>query len=160
MEPVSVGAVIEASVTRLEPYGAWVEYAGRPGLITIPEVSWSRITHPGDVLQVGQRVRAKVLVLGPAGELSLSIRAAHPEQDPWRDPLAFAPGKEFVGPVALVLGYGCFVELAPEVRGLLPKGHWSRDLAIGDRVRVRVVSADPVTHKVELIEVAEDGASG
>ena len=160
MEPLSVGAVIEASVTRLEPYGAWVECAGRPGLITIPEVSWSRISHPGDVLHVGQRVRAKVLVLGPAGELALSIRAAHPEQDPWRDPLTFAPGKEFVGPVALVLGYGCFVQLAPEVRGLLRRGHWSRDLAVGDRVCVRVVSADPITHKVELIEGAEDRASG
>jgi ribosomal protein S1 len=160
MDTLSVGAIVDATITRLEQYGAWIDCGGRPGLVTIPEVSWSRIGHPAEVLSVGQRVRVKVMVLGSDGKLSASIRALHPEQDPWRDPAVFAVGEEFAGRVVRVLGYGCFVELRPEVWGLLRREHWSREVAVGGRVRVRVVSVDPMARKVEVLEMAENPPEG
>ena len=93
MNPLTAGDVVEVVVTRLEPYGAWVEADGRPGLIRIPEIGWSPISHPRDVLAVGQRVRAVVLQVGGADGFNGSIRAARPERAARRaDPSAFAVG--------------------------------------------------------------------
>ncbi len=63
MEPFTLGMVVEATVERIEPCGAWIECQGRRGLVPIHQVSWSRIRHPGNVLSVGQRLEVKVLGL-------------------------------------------------------------------------------------------------
>jgi small subunit ribosomal protein S1 len=80
VQPLTVGDVVEAVVTRLEHYGAWVEADGRRGLVRIPEISWARISHPKDVLTVGQRVAVKVLQLGGPDGFNGSIRHADPDQ--------------------------------------------------------------------------------
>lgn len=151
MEPVVVGEVVEAVVTRLEPYGAWIECGGRPGLVTIPEVSWSRIRHPGDVLAVGQAVRVKVLLAPTDHPFSASVRATRPDLNPWVDPTVFAAGTEFTAPVVRVLEYGCFVELRPDVWGLLKRGDSGNQPAVGEVLRVRVTHSDPTTRKVEVV---------
>jgi ribosomal protein S1 len=99
MEVLSPGAIIDAVVERIEPYGAWIDHEGRRGLVGIPEVSWSRIGHPGEALSVGQRIRVKVLAVAE-GQFSASIRAARPELDPWRDPAEFSKGTAFVAPLS------------------------------------------------------------
>lgn len=157
MIPLTVGDVIEVVVTRLENYGAWVEADGRPGLIRIPEISWARISHPADVLAVGQRVRVTVLQVGGRDGFNGSIKVVHPERDPWFDPAAYAAGTEFDAPVVRVVEYGYFLELRPEVWGLLRRGRRAEALAVGDRLRVRVEASDPLTRKVELVAVAPPG---
>jgi ribosomal protein S1 len=141
-------------VTRLEQYGAWIECGGKPGLVTIPEVSWSRIGHPADVLAVGQHLPVKILNVRDDGQFTASVRAVHPEQDPWYNPAVFAVGSEFVGPVVRVLDYGCFVELRPEVWGLLRRKNWPGPVAAGDQLRVRVESVDAAARKVEVVLVS------
>ncbi len=131
--------------------------AGRTGLVLIPEISWARIAHPGDVLAVGQTVPVKVLLVQPGGEFTASVKHVRPERDPWFDPSAFAPGAEFDAPVVRVMSYGDFLELRPEVWGLLKRGHAPRPLAVGDRLRVRVVSSDAVTRRVEVVPAAAPG---
>ncbi|MBN9521411.1 S1 RNA-binding domain-containing protein [bacterium] len=158
MNPLAVGDIVDAVVTRLEPYGAWVEADGRTGLIRIPEISWSRISHPKDVLAVGQGVRAVVLQVGGADGFNGSIRAVHPERDPWFDPTVFAAGAEFDAPVVRVMEYGYFLELRPDVWGLLRRECWAGAFTVGDRLRVRVVSSDTQTRKVEVEPVATPGA--
>jgi small subunit ribosomal protein S1 len=157
MKPLTVGTIIEAVVTRPEQYAAWIDCAGRAGVVTFPEVSWSRIRHPGDVLSVGQSVRVKVLVAPESKPFSASIRAVRPDRDPWYEPALFAVGAEFVGPVVLSLDYGCFVELRPDVWGLLPRGRWSGSLKVGDRALVRVESVDVAARKVEVSIASEMG---
>ncbi|WP_435016470.1 S1 RNA-binding domain-containing protein [Tundrisphaera sp. TA3] len=157
MEELAPGSIIDAVVVQIEPYGAWVDHGGQRGLITIPEVSWSRIRHPGEALSVGQRVRAKVLGVA-AGEFSASIRAAHPELDPWRDPESFGVGATFVGPVVLVTDYGCFVELRPDVRGLLRRERCPEGVCVGDRLRVAILSVDAVRGMIELDRLPLDAA--
>ena len=155
MDQLTIGAVIDAVVTRLEPYGAWIDCAGQTGLVLIPEVSWSRIRHPSDALSVGQRVRVKVLVIRTDGQFTASIRAVHPEQDPWHDPTLFAAGTECLGTVVRVLEYGCFVELRPEVWGLLRKERWPAPMAVGDEVRVHIERVDAATRKIEVSPVQD-----
>ncbi len=160
MNPLTVGDIVGAVVTRLEPYGAWVEADGRAGLIRIPEVSWSRISHPKDVLAVGQGVRAVVVQVGGADGFNGSIKAVHPEHDPWFDPTAFAVGTEVDASVARVMEYGDFLELRPDVWGLLRRGRRTGPLAVGDRLRVRVEASDPETRKIEVGVVDAPEAAG
>ena len=150
MAVLVIGEIIDVIVTRLEQYGAWIDYQGHSGLVTIPEVSWSRIGHPGEVLSIGQVVQVKVLVAAPSAEFSASVRAVRPEQNPWYDPTRFAVGNEFDGSVVRVLGYGCFIELRPDVWGLLKRESWPRELAVGDVVSVRVIRSEPESRKVEV----------
>jgi small subunit ribosomal protein S1 len=149
MEVLFPGAIIDAVVERIEPYGAWIDHEGHRGLVGIPEVSWCRIGHPGDALSVGQRVRVKVLAVAE-GQFSASIRAAHPELDPWRDPAEFSRGTAFVAPVVLETAYGFFVELRPEVWGLLPRKNCPDGVSVGDRLRVTVESTDVTRRKIEV----------
>jgi small subunit ribosomal protein S1 len=149
MEELSPGAIIDAVVERIEPYGAWIDHEGHRGLVTIPEVSWSRIRHPGEALSIGQRVRVKVLAVAE-DRFAASIRAAHPELDPWRDPAEFSEGTAFVAPVILETAYGCFVELRPDVRGLLSREKCRGEVRVGDRLRVTVESIDVERRRIEV----------
>jgi small subunit ribosomal protein S1 len=159
VEPLEPDQIVETTVTRLEHYGAWIDCAGRTGLVLIPEISWTRISHPAQALAVDQRVRVKVLNVQSDGKFTASIRGVHPEQDPWYDPSLFAPGTEFVGRVVLVPAYGAFVELRPEVWGLLRKGKWTRQVAVGDQLRVRIETVDETARKIEVSQLAEDATS-
>jgi small subunit ribosomal protein S1 len=150
VEPLTARAVVEAAVTRLEPYGVWVEAVGRTGQIRIPEVSRVQISHPRDVLAVGDRVRVKVLYLQADGGFAASIRAARPEDDPWLTPSRFVVGAEFDAPVVRVLDYGCLVELWPHLWALLRRDQWPGPLVKGERLRVCVESSDPTTRTVEV----------
>ena len=150
MEVLSPGLLIDAVVERIEAYGAWINHGGRRGLVAIPDVSWSRIRHPREALSIGQLVRVKVLAVA-AGQFSASIRAAHPELDPWRDPTEFSEGTAFVAPVVLETGYGCFVELRPEVWGLLRRERCPEGVRVGDGLRVVVESTDAVHRRIEVI---------
>jgi small subunit ribosomal protein S1 len=146
-----VGELIDTQVTRLEPYGAWIEdNAGNPGLVVIPEISWSRISHPGDVLAVGKHVTVKILALPADRPFAASLRAVHPEDDPWFKPELFAVGTRFRATVVQVLEYGCFVELRPEVRGLLRREHWPARLELGDLLDVKVTSSNSESRRVEV----------
>ncbi|WP_329787003.1 S1 RNA-binding domain-containing protein [Lentzea sp. DG1S-22] len=79
--------VVEGDVSAILPFGVFVALDGAPGpvaaLVRIPQISWERIDHPGDVLAVGDRVRALVLHVDLEREqVSLSIRALLPEPPP------------------------------------------------------------------------------
>jgi small subunit ribosomal protein S1 len=78
VEPLTVGAVVDAVVTRLEHFGAWVDASGRRGLVRIPEITGARIAHPRDVLAVGQAVRVRVLQVGGPDGFNGSIRPIDP----------------------------------------------------------------------------------
>jgi small subunit ribosomal protein S1 len=153
MRELVPGQIVEATVTRLEQYGAWIDCAGRRGLVQIPEVSWRRISHPADALWVGQSLPVKVLIVREDGKFTASIRGVHPEQDPWYDPSLFAVGAQFTGRVVLVTEYGCFVELRPEVWGLLKREQWTKPLVVGDELRVCVKRSDPASRKVEVAQL-------
>lgn len=153
MASLAAGEVVEVTVVRLAHFGAWVDHAGRVGLVNIPEIAWFRIDYPKKVLFVGQRVQVKVLTV-TADSFRASIRAVHPEADPWFAPERFAVGTEFETAVVRVTEYGCFVELRPEVWGLLRRESVPRAMSVGDVVRVRVVRCDMRMRRVEVEAVS------
>jgi len=114
--------VHEGRVTRLMPYGAFVELIpGLEGMVHISELGWSRLEKPEEAVKPGQVIRVKVLRVesGPKGpKISLSVKQV--EGDPWdRLPEEIRPGAKVNGKVTRCADFGAFVEILPGIEGLV-----------------------------------------
>lgn len=116
---LTVGSTVTGKVISLTDFGAFVDLGGIEGLIHVSELKRTRVTHPNEVLKVGDEVTAKIIKLPKGGDrVSLSMKALEP--DPWEGIAAqFANGSKFTGKVMRKSEFGWFVELAPGVEGLL-----------------------------------------
>jgi len=119
---VREGAEFDAVVTRLQPFGAFVDFGGIEGLVHVSEISYDRLGHPSEALRRGQRVRVKVLGISQSEDgrerIRLSIKATL--DDPWTKlSEQFHQGDIVTGTVMRVTEFGAFVKLYPGVEGLL-----------------------------------------
>lgn len=152
---IRVGAEFEGKVTRLESFGAFVELgAGVEGMVHVSEIKHERVEHPNAVLSQGEEVKVRVIKVASLGNqrkerISLSIKAL--EKDPWveiRD--QFKAGSIVPGKVDSLEDFGAFVELAPNVKGLVHVSeiadrriaHPREVLSVGDEVQVVVLEID------------------
>ena len=157
------GAVVSGLVTSVREFGAFVDIGGIDGLIHVSEISYARVDDPAAVLQVGQRVDAKVVKLEPGtadkpGRVGLSLRAL--ETDPWGTVGdRFPVGTPATGTVRRVEQFGAFVELAPGLDGLVHVSqmvlerrisHPRQVVSVGDTVDVTIVSVDPEKRRIGL----------
>jgi len=143
------GDVIDACVTRLEPFGAFCDVgAGLPALLPIDSISVSRIPHPNARFYTGQHIRAVVKTNEENGRITLS----HKELlGTWAQNAArFAAGETVSGVVRSVEKYGIFVELAPNLAGL---AEYTAGVAPGDTASVFIKSINPARLKIKLILV-------
>ena len=141
------GDILPATVTHLEPYGAFVDIGcGVPSLIPLKAISVSRISHPGCRFQPGQQIYALVReVLPDQGRIQLS----HKELlGTWAEnAAAFLPGETVTGIVRSVMDYGIFVELTPNLTGLAEP---LEGFQVGDTVSVYIKSILPEKRKIKL----------
>lgn len=144
----SPGQVVPATVTHLEPFGAFVDVGcGVPSMIGVERLSVSRISHPRDRFRVGQEIYAAVLETDrPAGRVTLTHREL---LGTWLENAAlFRPGMTVPGWARGVKDYGTFVELTPNLSGLAECREGVRD---GDRVSVYIKSILPDRMKLKLL---------
>lgn len=139
---VQPGDTLRGAVTNLTDFGAFIDLGGVEGLIHISELSWSRITHPSQVLRPGQEIEVVVLDVNRAnGRVALSRKRLRP--DPWHDVESrYCPDQIVQGVVSNVVSYGAFVQLEEDLEGLI---HIS-ELAEGDFLHPR----DVVSHGDQL----------
>ena len=124
IQGITVDAELKGRVTRIVPYGAFVElFPGIEGMVHISELSWSRLERPNEVLNVGEGVRVKIIGIEggerPEGiRIRLSIKQT--TGDPW-DTVgqAFRAGDKATGKVTRCAEFGAFVEIAPGIEGLV-----------------------------------------
>jgi small subunit ribosomal protein S1 len=122
-EALSLGDVRDGTITRLVPFGAFIDIGGIEGLVHISQISHQRVANPADVLSEGQTVKVKVLEIQNLGggrneRISLSIKAL--ASDPWPTTAgSLAPGTDVVGRVTRLVDFGVFVELQPGIEGLI-----------------------------------------
>jgi small subunit ribosomal protein S1 len=122
-ESLALGDALEGTVTRLVPFGAFVDIGGIEGLVHISQISHQRVGDPSDVLKEGQTVKVKVLEIqnlgmGRSERISLSIKAL--ASDPWPETAAaMVPGTDVEGRITRLVDFGVFVELQPGVEGLV-----------------------------------------
>ncbi|MCD8161170.1 MAG: S1 RNA-binding domain-containing protein [Clostridiales bacterium] len=142
------GAVLPATVTRLEPFGAFVDIGrGIPSMIPLGAISVARISHPADRFETGQEIFA---VLHETIPRQRRLLLSHKELlGTWAENAArFTPGETVTGIVRGVLDYGIFVELAPNLPGL---AEYLPGYAVGDRVSVYIKAILPERQKIKLL---------
>ncbi len=162
LDGVKEGDVLEGTVQRLAPFGAFIELApGVDGLVHVSELSWSKLQQPDEVLSVGQKVRVKLLGVAKEDKgtrISLSIRQI--AEDPWSSVgERLRAGDIISGKVARLAAFGAFVEVLPGIEGLvhLSEMSWEKRvnkaediLAVGDDVTVKIKEVDLEKRRVSL----------
>lgn len=120
---LELGMALEGIVTRLVPFGAFVDIGGIEGLVHISQISFQRVGDPSDVLQEGQTVKVKIMEIQNLGQgrserISLSIKAL--ANDPWSETAdSLVPDSDVEGLVTRLVDFGVFVELLPGIEGLI-----------------------------------------
>jgi small subunit ribosomal protein S1 len=159
LEQLGEGAVLTGTVKNLTDYGAFVDLGGIDGLLHITDMSWGRLTHPRDLVNVGDEIQVKVLKFDKDKQrVSLGFKQLTP--DPWLDATERYPiGARVKGRVLSVTDYGAFVELEQGIEGLvhLSEMTWSKRLKHpsklvkpGDEVETVVLSVNPADRRISL----------
>ena len=153
------GVILEGTVKNITGYGAFVDLGGIDGILHISDMSWGRINHPSEVVQVGEKLKVVVLKFDPEKErISLGIKQLTP--DPWHTVQQKYPaGTRVQGKVISLMDYGAFVELESGIEGLIhisemswtkKIAHPSKILQVGQTVEVVVLSVDPSHRRISL----------
>lgn len=160
---VSQGDTVQGKVTRLMPYGAFIELVpGVEGMAHISELSWSRVEKPEEVLQPGDTVMVKLLKIETRekGGVKISLSVKQTTGNPW-DTMedSFKVGDQVSGRVVRLAPFGAFVEIAPGVDGLVHISEMSHTRRVlkpsdaveeGQTVQVVIKTIDMDTKRVSL----------
>ena len=153
------GVILEGTVKNITDYGAFVDLGGIDGLLHITDMSWGRIGHPSEVVNVGDKVRVVVLKYDPERErVSLGMKQIMP--DPWSTVgERFNVGMKVKGKVVSLTDYGAFIELEKGVEGLIHVSemswtrrvsHPSKVLQPQSEVEVVILDVDPANRRISL----------
>ena len=153
------GSVLTGTVKNLTDYGAFVDMGGLDGLLHITDMSWGRLTHPRDLVNVGDEIQVKVLKFDKDKQrVSLGFKQLTP--DPWLDATDRYPiGAQVRGRVLSVTDYGAFVELEQGIEGLVHVSemtwskrmkHPSKMVKPGDEVDTIILSVNPNDRRISL----------
>ena len=118
LEELAVGQLREGIVRSIKDFGAFVDLGGADGLIHVSQLSWDRVNHPSEVLEVGQKVKVRVEKFDKdTGKISLSYREVG--ENPWEKAASkYYVGARVSGVVSRLMDFGAFVKLEPGVEGL------------------------------------------
>lgn len=158
MAELAEGDVREGVVRSLQDYGAFVDLGGVDGLLHVSQLSWQRVKHPSEVLQVGQPIKVKIRKIDhETGKISLAFRDL--TENPWSlAPSRYPATSIHKGAVTKIMDFGAFVQLEPGVEGLVHISELShgrvfrvRDVVEeGQQVDVKVLSIDPENQRISL----------
>jgi small subunit ribosomal protein S1 len=159
LDTLAEGKVMRGSVKNLTDYGAFIDLGGIDGLLHITDMSWGRVTHPSEVVKVGDDIDVIVLKYDAASErVSLGHKQLVP--DPWSNVMDRYPVSiRVTGKVVSLTDYGAFIELEPGVEGLIHVSemswskrvkHPSKMLNQGDQVEAMVLGVDPGARRISL----------
>lgn len=159
LKTLEEGQIVEGVVKNLTDYGAFIDLGGIDGLLHITDMSWGRVTHPSDILAVGDTINVKVLKFDRDKErVSLGLKQTSP--DPWLSVAEKYPsGAKVSGKVVSLTDYGAFVELEEGVEGLIHVSemswtkrikHPNKILSIGDEVEIVVLAMDTENRRISL----------
>lgn len=159
LDAMKEGSIVQGVVKNITDYGAFIDLGGMDGLLHITDMSWGRVKHPSEILNVGDEIEVKVLKFDNEKErVSLGLKQL--KADPWEAVAAeFTVGKKVKGKVVSLTDYGAFVELSEGVEGLIHVSemswtkrvkHPSQILKVGDEVDVQVLEIDGANRRISL----------
>jgi small subunit ribosomal protein S1 len=153
------GVILEGTVKNITGYGAFVDLGGIDGILHISDMSWGRINHPSEIVEVGEKIKVVVLKFDTEKErISLGMKQLTP--DPWHTVAEKYPvGSRVQGKVISLMDYGAFVELESGIEGLvhISEMSWTRKvthpskiLQVGQPVEVVVLNVDAGHRRISL----------
>jgi small subunit ribosomal protein S1 len=156
---LEVGQVRTGVVKNITDFGAFIDLGGMDGLLHITDMSWGRVGHPSEVVQIGAELEVKVLDIDWERErLSLGLKQL--QEYPWKDVEKKYPvGARVRGKVVSITNYGAFVELEKGVEGLvhISEMSWTRNVrhpskivSLGDEIEAVILKVDPEGEKISL----------
>lgn len=153
------GTIVNGVVKNLTDYGAFIDLGGVDGLLHISDMSWGRISHPGELFRIGGAVEVIVLKFDREAErVTLGYKQNKP--DPWtKAGEKYNPGKKVIGKVINIVDYGIFIELEEGLEGLVhvTEFDWiekvkkpSKYFSIGETVEAVILNVNSVDKRISL----------
>lgn len=156
---IETGQVREGVVKNITDFGVFIDLGGVDGLLHITDLSWGRVSHPSEVVALGDKINVKILDFDKStGRISLGLKQLTPY--PWDNiEQRYPVGKRVRGKVVSITDYGAFVELDKGIEGLIHISemswtkhikHPSKLLGVGDMVEAVVLSVDKANERISL----------
>ncbi|CAD83446.1 30S ribosomal protein S1 [Candidatus Blochmanniella floridana] len=153
------GIIIKGVVKNLTDYGAFIDLGGIDGLLHITDIAWKRVKHPSDIISIGDEISVKVLKFDrERTRVSLGLKQL--EDDPWISIVRnYKEGDKITGKVTNLTDYGCFIEIAGGVEGLVHISemdwtnkniHPSKVVEVGECIEVMVLDIDEDRRRISL----------
>ncbi|MSR06880.1 MAG: 30S ribosomal protein S1 [Gemmatimonadetes bacterium] len=159
MKELEVGQVRKGVVKNITDFGAFIDLGGVDGLLHITDMSYGRVSHPSEVVAIGQEIEVKVLDIDWERE-RISLGRKQLQQYPWEKVAEKYPvGARVQGKIVSITNYGAFVELEPGIEGLvhISEMSWTRNVrhpsklvSIGETIEAVVLKVDPAEEKISL----------
>lgn len=159
LDSLEVGQVLEGQVKNIVNFGAFVDLGGVDGLLHITDISWGRVGHPSEVLELDMKLNVVVLDYDKERQ-RISLGYKQLQEHPWEN-LAerIVEGMQIEGRVVSITDYGAFVEIEPGIEGLVHISemswtehvkHPTQKVQLGQTVQVKVLKVDEDTKKISL----------
>jgi len=159
LSKIKLGQILEGTVKNITDYGAFLDLGSIDGLLHVTDISWSRINHPSEVLELGQVVKVQVIKYDPgAGRISLGMKQL--EKNPWEGlDKKYPSGTKMKGKVTNITDYGVFVQLEPGIEGLVHVSElsWTRQnisprkfVEVEQEVEFMILDIDVEKHRISL----------
>ncbi len=156
---LDAGSILEGRVKNITDFGVFVDLGGIDGLLHITDLSWGRVNHPSELLNLNDKITVKVIEYDEERKrVSLGLKQLTPH--PWDDvEIKYPVGNLVKGKVVSLTNYGCFIELEPGIEGLVHVSEisWtkhiknpSEEYSLGDQVEAKVLSIDVDERKISL----------
>jgi small subunit ribosomal protein S1 len=153
------GQVIEGLVKNITDYGAFIDLGGIDGLLHVTDMAWRRVSHPSEIVNVGDTVKVQIIRINPETQ-RISLGMKQLQSDPWQAiETKYPVGARFTGTVTNIADYGAFVELEPGVEGLIHVSemswtkkniHPGKIVSTSQQVEVQILEVDPNKRRISL----------
>ena len=156
---IEIGSIMEGRVKNITDFGVFVDLGGIDGLLHITDLSWGRVNHPSEMIELNDEITVKVIEYDAERKrVSLGLKQLTPH--PWDEvEIKYPIGETVEGTVVSLTNYGAFIEIEPGVEGLIHVSEisWTRHIknpseeySMGDKVEAKVISIDAEERKISL----------
>lgn len=159
IDQLETGMVLEGTVKNITDFGAFIDLGGIDGLLHITDITWGRINHPSEALEMEQTITVKVIDFD-VEKVRVSLGMKQLEPEPWEEAEVKYPVDSHVkGKIVNMMNYGVFVELEKGIEGLIHVSEmsWTRHIKnpnelykLGDEVEAKILSIDKEEKKISL----------
>jgi len=158
-EEIEIGSIMEGRVKNITDFGVFIDLGGIDGLLHITDLSWGRVNHPSEMIELNDDITVKVIEYdADRKRVSLGLKQLTPH--PWEEvEIKYPIGSTVKGTIVSLTNYGAFIEIEPGVEGLIHVSEisWTRHIknpaeeySMGDKVEAKVISIDSNERKISL----------